>query len=140
MSRTNIENIYPLSPMQQGMLFDTLYASESGVYFVQITWTLRGGLDAPAFLCAWQEVVDRHAILRTGFAWERLERPMQIVRKKVALPVHEQDLRALPPPAQDRAIEEYAVADRARGFQLSKAPLTRVALFRLSEDTYRFLW
>ena len=140
MSRTNIENIYPLSPMQQGMLFDTLYASESGMYFVQIAWTLRGGLDATAFLRAWQEVVDRHAILRTGFAWERLERPMQIVRKKVALPVHEQDLRALSPEEQSRAVDVYAAADRARGFELSRAPLMRIALFRLSDDSYRFLW
>jgi amino acid adenylation domain-containing protein len=140
MSRTNIENIYPLSPMQQGMLFDTLYASSSGVYFVQVAWTLRGGLDAPAFLRAWQEVVDRHAILRTGFAWERLERPMQIVRKKATLPVHEQDLRALPNEEQARVIDAYAAEDRARGFELSRAPLMRVALFRLSDDTYRFLW
>ena len=140
MSRTNIENIYPLAPMQQGMLFDTLYAAGSGVYFVQIAWTLRGGLDAPAFVRAWQEVTSRHAILRTGFAWERLEKPVQVVRKKVALPVHEEDLRALSPDEQNQRLAAFAEEDRKRGFDLGKPPLMRIALFRLSEDTYRFLW
>src|SRR5258706_14866175 len=104
MSRTNIENILPLSPMQEGMLFDTLYAEGTGLYLVQIAWTLRGGLDAPAFLRAWQEVVDRHSILRTGFAWERLERPVQIVRRRAVLPVVERDLRGLAPDEQEREI------------------------------------
>src|SRR6185369_7851366 len=79
MSRKNIENIYSLSPMQQGLLFHSLVASHEASYPVQIDWTLRGNLDEPAFLRAWQEVVDRHPILRTAFAWERLEKPMQIV-------------------------------------------------------------
>jgi hypothetical protein len=140
MSRTNIENIYPLSPMQQGMLFDTLYATESGIYFVQIAWTLRGGLDAAAFVRAFQEAVDRHPVLRTGFAWERLERPVQIVRKRAVLPVHEEDLRVLDPAAQSARIEQYAAEDRKKGFDLQKPPLMRLALFRLTDDTYRSLW
>ncbi len=140
MSRTNIENIYPLSPMQQGMLFHTLYAAEPGVYFVQIGWTLRGDVDVAAFVRAWEEIVARHAILRTGFAWERLERPVQIVRKQVKLPLIELDLRGLPADEQAARVVAFAEEDRRRGFDLAKAPLLRIALLRLADDAYRFVW
>ena len=140
MSRTNIENIYPLSPMQEGMLFHTLYAAEPGMYFVQIGWTLRGSLDAAAFVRAWEEVVARHAILRTGFAWERLERPVQIVRKQVKLPLIELDLRGLSADEQGARVAAFTEEDRRRGFDLAKAPLLRIALLRLADDVYRFVW
>src|SRR5207248_702863 len=70
MSRKNVEDIYSLSPMQQGMLFHTLYEGDPGAYFVQYQATLQGELDAPAFLRAFQAVVDRNPILRTAFVWE----------------------------------------------------------------------
>ncbi|MEO5729912.1 MAG: condensation domain-containing protein, partial [Byssovorax sp.] len=140
MSRTNIENIYPLSPMQQGMLFHTLYAEGPGMYFVQIGWTLRGELDVAAFVRAWEEVVARHAILRTGFAWERLERPVQIVRRQVKLPLIELDLRDLSPEEQAARVAAFNEEDRRRGFDLTKAPLLRIALLRLADDAYRFVW
>ena len=60
MSRNNIEDIYPLSPVQHGMLFHALDTSQPGVYMGQLGWTLRGTLDLDAFQKAWQEVVDRH--------------------------------------------------------------------------------
>src|SRR5512132_426486 len=140
MSRTNIENIYPLSPMQQGMLFHTLYAEGPGMYFVQIGWTLRGELDVAAFVRAWEEVVARHAILRTGFAWERLERPVQIVRRQVKLPLIELDLRDLSPEEQAARVALFNEEDRRRGFDLATAPLLRIALLRLADDAYRFVW
>jgi amino acid adenylation domain-containing protein len=140
MSRTNIENIYPLSPMQQGMLFHTLYAEGPGMYFVQIGWTLRGQLDVAAFVRAWEEVVARHPILRTGFAWERLERPVQIVRRQVKLPLIEIDLRGLSTEEQAARLAAFNEEDRVRGFDLAKAPLLRIALLRLADDAYRFVW
>ncbi len=83
MSRKNIENIYSLSPMQEGILFHALTSEEVGVYFVQLSWTLAGKLDVAAFERAWQLVVDRHPVLRTSFVWERLDKPVQVVKKKV---------------------------------------------------------
>ena len=67
----NIESIYPLSPMQSGMLFHTLYEPDSGVYFEQIIFRLQGNINRTAFQDAWQKVVDRHAVLRTLFVWEK---------------------------------------------------------------------
>ena len=140
MSRKNIENIYSLSPMQQGLLFHSLVASQEASYPVQIDWTLRGNLDEAAFLRAWQEVVDRHPILRTAFVWERLEKPMQIVRKRIVIPVEQRDLREMPAAEQQAWVTSYAADECNKSFDLTRAPLMRLSLLRLTDDTYRFIW
>ena len=140
MSRKNVEDIYPLSPMQQGMLFHTLYAAEGGVYVVQRAFTLRGNVDVDAFVKAFQDVTDRHPILRTGFVWERREQPLQVVREKVRLPVESHDLRGISPAEQLVRLAEFLDADRRRGFDLARAPLMRLTLFRLQDREYRSIW
>ena len=65
-----IEDVYPLAPLQSGLLFQGLFAPGSGLYFEHLTAELDGALDAAAFAGAWQAVVERHPALRTSFAWE----------------------------------------------------------------------
>src|SRR4051812_37828270 len=91
----NLEDIYELSPTQQGMLFHTLYAPASGVYFEQVHCTLHGNLNTSAFQNAWQQVVNQHPVLRTIFYWEDLETPMQIILQQVRLPWQLLDWRGL---------------------------------------------
>ena len=86
MSKRNIEAVYPLSPMQQGMLFHTLYRRRIGVFFEQTVCTFTGGLDVPAFKQAWQEVVIRHTALRTAFTWKKLKKMLQVVSREVQVP------------------------------------------------------
>ena len=143
MSRNNLEDIYPLAPLQQGILYHSLVASEAsepGAYFVQAGWTLRGDVDTRALVRAFQEVTDRHGALRTAFVWEKLEQPMQVVWKRVKVPVTEVDLRGLAPAEQAARIAAFAEEDRRRGFDLTRAPLLRLAFLRLEDDAYRFLW
>jgi hypothetical protein len=140
MTAKNIEAIYPLSPLQQGMLFHTLYAPQSGVYFGQFHCTLQGDINVNAVKWAWQRVVDRHPILRTAFVWESLHEPLQVVGRRVKLSFEEQDWRGAPPPEQQERLEVYLQADRARGFDLAQAPLMRLVLLRLAEDAYHFIW
>ena len=90
-----IEDIYPLSPMQQGMLFHSLYAPESGVYVEQLSFVLRKCLNVTAFERAWQQVVDRHPILRTSLVWDDLDYPLQVVHGRVRLPWEQHDWRGL---------------------------------------------
>jgi amino acid adenylation domain-containing protein len=137
---TNIEDIYPLSPMQQGMLFHSLYAPETGVYFEQSSWTLRGDLDVPAFGRAWQWILDRHSALRTSFLWEDLDEPLQVVHRQVELPFEWRDWLSLPEHEQESRLEVFLQTDRERGFELSKAPLMRLALMQTAEDTFQFVW
>jgi amino acid adenylation domain-containing protein len=141
MSKTgNIEAIYPLSPLQEGILFHALYTPQSMGYFEQSSSTLEGELNVPAFQLAWQTIVDRHPILRTLFAWERREQPLQIVRQKARVPFNYQDWRSYPPSEQKAKLEAFLISDRKQGFNLSKAPLMRLALMRLDEKRYQFTW
>ncbi len=136
----NVEDIYPLSPVQQGMLFHALYDPKAGMYLEQKTCTLNGELDVSAFERAWQRVVERHPILRTAFVWQGLDEPMQVVRQKVKLSWIQEDLRGLSPEEQQAQLAAFLRTDRAQGVEPSKAPLMRLALFRLAADTYQFTW
>jgi len=130
----NVEAIYPLSPMQEGMLFHTLAEPESGVYFQQVCFHLRGNVKQQAFEEAWSRVVQRHAVLRTLFLWERDKEPLQIVREEVGVPWTREDWRGLSPAEQERRFDSFLREDRTKGFQLTEAPLLRLALFRTQED------
>lgn len=121
------------------MLFHSLYAPESGAYITQVTCTL-GNLNVLALEQAWQEVIDRHPILRTAFVWENLKKPLQVVGRRVGAPWERQDWRGLSETEQEERFSVYLKADRGRGFKLSSAPLMRLALFQLGEDTYKFVW
>ncbi|HHO59788.1 MAG TPA: hypothetical protein ENJ64_06050, partial [Thiotrichales bacterium] len=81
MEKSNIEKIYALTPLQQGMLFQHLYSPESSVYNMQVDFTLEGDLDIDALQQSWSFLVERHAVLRTVFAWERMEKPYQVVHR-----------------------------------------------------------
>ncbi len=140
MAKNDIEAIYPLSPMQAGMLFHTLYAPASGIYFEQLDCTLHGELNRSAFQQAWQQAVERYAVLRTLFMWERRDKPLQVVRRQVKLPWTEYDWRNMLPDEQQRQLESFLQADRRQGFDLAKAPLMRLVLIRLAEHSYHFIW
>jgi surfactin family lipopeptide synthetase C len=140
MSQKNIEAIYPLSPVQQAMLFHTLAEPESAAYFSQLNCVLRGDLAVSAFGRAWQKVLDRHAILRSAFIWEGVQQPLQVVGRKVKLTLQEHDWSHLTPAEQQERLETYLREDQKRGFKLSKAPLLRLALFKLSPDEHRLVW
>jgi len=93
--KKNIEAIYPLSPLQQGMLFHYVYNPQSATYFEQFSVKLQGDLDVVRFKEAWQTVVQRHSALRTSFVWKKLDRMLQVVQRTVDIPFIEQDWRNL---------------------------------------------
>ncbi|HEY6802282.1 MAG TPA: condensation domain-containing protein [Pyrinomonadaceae bacterium] len=140
MSAKNIEAIYPLSPLQQGMLFHTLCAPQAAVYFGQFHCTLQGDINVDAVKWAWQRAVDRHPILRTALVWENLDEPLQVVGRQVKLSFIEQDWRGTSPLVQQERLEQFLQADRSRGFDLTHAPLMRLILIRLADDAYHFIW
>ena len=137
--KRNLEAVYPLSPMQQGMVFHTLYTPESGVYFEQTTFTIQGEFDISAFEKAWQRVLDRHTILRTSFAWQGLERILQVVNKDVRLPLELQNWRDFPAVEQPARFDSLLTAERNRGFDLTIPPLLRLTIIQTSNETVRVL-
>jgi amino acid adenylation domain-containing protein len=140
MNTDMIEDIYPLSPTQQGMLFHSLYAPHSGVYFQQTGFLIDGDLDLASFEHAWALALARHTVLRSAVIWEELDAPIQVVLRQVALRLAHHDWRTLAPTTQQAHLEEFLAADRARGFDLGSAPLMRLALIRLADRCYRLVW
>src|SRR5690349_5727385 len=138
MSKKNIEDVYPLSPVQQGMLFHSLSAPETGMYVEQLVCTLHGDLDVATFERAWTAVLARHAVLRTLFVWNRGEKPLQIVRRTAALPFTRYDWRGLPD--IERRLDVLLEEDRRRGFNLSEAPLLRLTLVHTAAEHFQLLW
>jgi amino acid adenylation domain-containing protein/thioester reductase-like protein len=140
MNKKNIENIYPLSPTQQGILFHTLYAPESGVYVVQSCYTFSKSLNIAAFKQAWQQVIDQHPILRTSFYWKQHKEPFQVVQKNVQLPWEQYDWQEFPVSEQPKRLEAFLQADRQQGFDISQPPLMRLTLIQVTKETYHFIW
>jgi amino acid adenylation domain-containing protein len=135
---SNLEAVYPLSPMQQGMLFHSLHAPpDSGMYVQQIVCTLRGDLDPGILRDAWQAVLDRHAALRTFFVWDDRPEPLQVVCRQLELPWRELDWRD--DADADSRLAELLAADRRRGFDTARAPLLRLTLARTAGDD-RLIW
>ena len=140
MNREAIEDIYELSPTQQGMLFQSLLMGRRDMFLEQLTAELRGSLEVPAFQRAWQEVLRRHPALRASFHAEDLEKPLQIIQRDVELSWRLLDWRAVPAPEQERRLEALLREDREEGFELQEAPLIRMTLVRTAEQTHQFVW
>jgi amino acid adenylation domain-containing protein/non-ribosomal peptide synthase protein (TIGR01720 family) len=135
-----VEDIYPLSPLQEGLLFRVLQGPQTDDYFLHLSCRLEGRLDRDAFARAWREVVARHTILRTAFVREGLAEPLQVVRRVVELPWEEADWRGLSEPEQGTRLDAYLRVNRARGFDLTQPPPLRLALFQLEEAAHQLVW
>ncbi len=140
MKTVNIQDIYELTPLQKGILFHSLYAPEFGLYFIQVRYQLSGELNPVAFETAWQQIVARHTALRTGFYWEDVARPLQVVYKQAKVPLEHYDWRGVKPNEQSKQLESFLESDRQKGFDLSQACLMRLSLIRLEDDCYEFIW
>src|SRR4030088_2758256 len=134
-----VEDIYPLSGLQQGLLFHSLYAPQSAVYVVSVTCRLGGRVDAAAFRGAWQHVVERHRVLLPVFGGPELDRPWQVVRRRVPLPFELHDWRGLSSAEQDERFAALLAQDRARGFDFATPPLMRLHLMRVAEAEWRLI-
>ncbi|MCE1117369.1 amino acid adenylation domain-containing protein [Pseudomonas sp. NMI795_08] len=132
-----VEDIYPLSPTQLGMLFHT-QESAANLYINQTSVEVKG-LDIDAFIAAWDQVVARHEILRTGF-WtgNGLAEPLQVVYRQARMPARRLDWRGQG--AQAGALQALAVQECERGFELLEAPLARLTVVRLDDQTCQLIW
>ncbi len=132
-----VEDIYPLSPLQEGMLFHTLYHPGSGVYVAQLAAGFEGDLDAALLEEACRRLVRHHPVLRTSFRWEGLVRPLQVVHAGAEVRIEVEDWRAQE--IEDR-LRTLLRADRERGFDLSRAPIMRWTLIRTGDRSHTLLW
>jgi amino acid adenylation domain-containing protein/non-ribosomal peptide synthase protein (TIGR01720 family) len=134
----HVEDVYPLTPMQAGMLFHSL--SAPGTYLEQVGFTLTGAGDPAAVRRAWQQAVDAIPALRTAVFWTGLREPVQVVHRTATLPVTVHDWRAVPETDHPAALRRVLAEDRAAGLDPAVPPLMRVALIRLGGDRLRLIW
>ncbi|GAB1640211.1 amino acid adenylation domain-containing protein [Krasilnikovia sp. MM14-A1259] len=137
-NKTGLEDVLPLSPLQQGLLFHALYDSETpDVYTVSTALDLTGALDAARMRAAGQALLDRHANLRAGFRRTGKGTTVAAIPARARLPWTEHDLSALPAAERDTELARLADADRARRFDMTRPPLLRMTLTRLAADLHR---
>ncbi|NEQ96451.1 MAG: amino acid adenylation domain-containing protein [Cyanothece sp. SIO2G6] len=140
MDKKNIADIYPLSPMQKGMLFHELLTPETGVYVPQVCLTFAGQLDGDRLQQAWQQVLLQHPALRSSFHWEKRDDPFQVVYHRLSLPWQYEDWRSLSSDVQQKKFNAFLEGDRQQGFDLKSPPLMRITLIHLAEEQYQLIW
>ncbi|MEM1173098.1 MAG: condensation domain-containing protein, partial [Cyanobacteria bacterium P01_H01_bin.35] len=116
MKTENVEDIYELTPVQKGVLFHCLYDDETQLYFFQLVYSADNRVNIDDFETAWQLLIDRHTILRSGFYWEDIENPLQVVYKQVKVPINHYDWRNLERVEQEDRLKSFIESDRKQGF------------------------
>ncbi|MEU7227283.1 amino acid adenylation domain-containing protein [Streptomyces chrestomyceticus] len=140
MTRSMVEDVWPLSPLQEGLLFHATFDEEGpDVYTVQSAHAVDGPLEAGRLRAAWETLVARHAALRACFRRVSGARMVQVIAREVELPWQEADLSGLAPDDAEAEAGRLADAERARRFDLATAPLLRVLLIRLGPDRHRMV-
>jgi len=134
------ENSYQLTSLQQGMVYHSLLAPQSGLYIQQLTGHLRERLNVPCFKEAWRRLVARHPVLRTRLHLASESGFRQEVKTDAAPEWTEEDWSHLSPDDRETQWRRYLDEDRRRGFDFAQSPLMRLALFRLAGDCFLFVW
>ena len=136
----DLDDLYNLTPAQEGLLFHTQLEPWRGLYAEQRVWMFSGPLEADLVEQAWRDVLSINPILRTAFIWRRVRQPLQVVLPEVAFGCETHDLSGLGAQAAEQGFEHLLGEDRLRQFDLSRAPTMRVTLVRLPEQRWAMIW
>ncbi len=136
----DVADIWPLTPLQAGMLFHTLVNAGSGAYLDQVCLTLDGVTDPAALAVAWQRTADRTPALRGRIAWDDDGQPVHVIARQATIPVAEHDLSGQPEADREAALDRLLAEDRAAGLDLAVAPLLRLTIARLGGDRAALAW
>lgn len=136
----NLQDLYPLSPMQQGMLFHSQLGREQGAYTIQLSSRMQGDFSPALFERAWQEILDRHPSLRAVIVTPPGTDPLQGIVSNAKLPWFEHDWRGLSTDAQSEQWLALLDTDRKKGFEAEACPLMRCTVVQIEDTSWRFLW
>ncbi|QEU91123.1 amino acid adenylation domain-containing protein [Streptomyces kanamyceticus] len=142
-TRSGLQDILPLTPLQEGMLFHHAYDADADdaldVYTVQVFLELEGHVDVAALRTAADALLLRHPNLRAGFRFQGVKRPVQFIPRTVSAVLREKDLTTVPEADREPGAEAVAVQDRWQRFDLARPPLVRFTLIRLATERYRLI-
>ncbi|MQY09518.1 amino acid adenylation domain-containing protein [Actinomadura macrotermitis] len=138
--QSQLEDVLPLSPLQQGLFFHALFDTGQDVYTAQIVFELTGPLDAAALRAAAGTLLRRHANLRAGFRQRKEGTPVQVVHRQVRTPWEDVDLTGLPEAEREAAAVAIAAREQATPFDMTRPPLLRFVLIKMGEDRHRMVF
>ncbi|MCZ4612098.1 amino acid adenylation domain-containing protein, partial [Streptomyces sp. Lzd4kr] len=140
MTRSQVEDVWPLSPLQEGLLFHAAFDSDGpDVYQGQRLLDLDGPVDADLLRTSWEALLARHPVLRAGFRRRKSGEAVQVIAREVKLPWRMEDLSGLDEGTAAVRLAELAAEDRAQRFNLAAPPLLRLLLVRLAENRHRLI-
>lgn len=131
----DIDDIYILSPLQEGMLYQNQLDKNDGNYVVQFVATIKGNICLENWEKAWKYVVSKYSILRTSFIWEKVNKPHQIVHKENNFKIDYIGSKD----ALEGTIDKYLAEDRTKGYKLSDIPF-RITMLDKNKDEHVFIW
>ncbi|MGE7956583.1 non-ribosomal peptide synthetase [Pseudomonas sp. NPDC089530] len=134
-----IEDVYPLTPMQEGMLLHTLLEPGTGLYYMQDRYRINSELDPERFAQAWQAVVARHEALRASFCWNVGEDMLQVIHKPGSTPVEYLDWSAVAEAEQEPKLQALLKSEREAGFDLLEQAPFHLRLIRVGAARYWFM-
>jgi amino acid adenylation domain-containing protein/non-ribosomal peptide synthase protein (TIGR01720 family) len=134
-----IEDVYPLTPMQEGLLLHTLLEPGTGLYYMQDRYRINSALDPQRFAQAWQAVIARHEALRASFCWNVGEDMLQVIHKPGSTPIEYLDWSAEPESEQEPRLQALLKAEREAGFDLLNQAPFHLRLIRVGEARYWFM-
>jgi len=134
-----IEDVYPLTPMQEGLLLHTLLEPGTGLYYMQDRYRINSALEPERFAQAWQAVIARHEALRASFCWNVGEDMLQVIHKPGSTPIEYLDWSADPQDEQEPRLQALLKAEREAGFDLLNQAPFHLRLIRVGEARYWFM-
>ncbi|MEN1970683.1 amino acid adenylation domain-containing protein, partial [Lentibacillus sp. N15] len=138
--QVEIEKIYDLSPMQEGMLYHSLLQKNTEAYFVQISFSIKGFLDINVFERAIKQLINRHEVLRTTFFYKNVKKPKQVVLNNKDARIDFKDLSDFTEGESSNFIKSYLSGDRKQKFDLEKDTLIRFAVFKINDVDFKVVW
>jgi amino acid adenylation domain-containing protein/non-ribosomal peptide synthase protein (TIGR01720 family) len=137
--KEQVESLYRLSGLQEGMLFHKLYDDRVNAYTEQFECELPG-LNPEAFRESWQKIIQKHSIFRTGFHHDAFSIPVQCVYREAVIPFETLDFRRMSSGEQEEALDAYRIEDKTKPFDFETPPLMRITLIRLDNERYYMFW
>ncbi|MCG5104726.1 non-ribosomal peptide synthetase [Oceanobacillus alkalisoli] len=139
MSTTQIKDICPLSPMQEGMLFHYLNDEKSQLYHEHFIIDINGEFDQAIFQDSFQQLLKEHEILRAVFTYRNSKQPLQVILNDREMNIDFHDLTYLPKVEQEQLVEELIQKEKNQSFNLEKDLLIRASVYGLSQKKYKIL-
>lgn len=137
---TNVERIFPLTPLQEGMLFHYIETKSNSLYFEQSSIKINGDFDLQICKESLEILAIKHDALRTAIVHKSVSVPRQLILADRRIELQTYDYSSLNDEEYYKEVEKIKASDIERGFDLEKDSLMRVAIIKSKNEVYRMMW